>query len=152
MVRWYVLLTAAKGSPRLATIGAVNPAEAVVREYVAACNDGYSERLVDLLHPDVQMHEAQTLPGAVSAVGLESVKRYLSRFGTYWSAFHWEPLEFRAHGERVLMPARLHLTGRESGIAVVHQWFYVFAVREGKLARQDAFAHREEAEAAFLAG
>jgi ketosteroid isomerase-like protein len=128
----------------------VDQAEAVVREYVAACNEGYGPRVTEVLHPDVQMHEAQALPGAVSAVGLESVKRYLGRFGTYWRAFFWEPIEFRSAGERVLMPARLHLTGRESGIAVVHEWFYVFTVRDGKLLRQEAFAERAEAEAVFL--
>jgi ketosteroid isomerase-like protein len=128
----------------------VDAAEAVVREYVAACNEGYGPRVTELLHPDVQLHEARALPGSVSAVGLDAVKRYLSRFGTYWSEFFWEPLAFRTAGERVLMPARLHLTGRESGIAVVHEWLYVFTVRDGKLLRQDGFSEPGEAEAFLL--
>jgi ketosteroid isomerase-like protein len=127
----------------------VDDAEAVVRAYIAACNDGDGPRVVELLHPDVQMHENRELPGAVSAVGLDSVSRYLERFGTYWQEFRWEPLSFETAGDRVLVPARLHLTGRESGIAVAHEWIYVFAVRDGKLLRQDAFGDREEAEAFF---
>lgn len=127
----------------------MEPAEAVVREYVAACNAGDLERVYAVLHPDVQMHESRLLPGAVSAVGLESVKRYLARFETHWQAFRWEPSEFDVCGDQVFMPALLHLTGRESGIPVVHEWFYVFRVRDGKLARQDAFATRAEADAAL---
>jgi ketosteroid isomerase-like protein len=37
------------------------------------------------------------------------------------------------------MPARLHLRGRESGIAVERDWFYVFTVRDGKLLRQEGY-------------
>jgi ketosteroid isomerase-like protein len=125
--------------------------EAVVRRFVDACNETFGrddpERVLELLHPDVEWHESRALPGAVSAVGLDSVTRYLRRFNTYWQGFRWEPLEFEPRGERVLMPAVLHLTGRESGIPVAHEWFYVFTIEDGLVRRQDVFSDRAEAEA-----
>ena len=113
--------------------------ESVVRAYVEACNGGDLEAILPLLDPEVQLHEADTLPGAVSAVGIEAVRRYLERFDTHWSSFEWEPRELLVEGDRALLHARLRLTGRESGIEVDRAWSYVFTVRDGKLLRQDGY-------------
>ena len=107
------------------------------------------ERVIELLHPDIELHESDALPGAVNAVGLASVRRYLERFGTHWSSFKWEPLELEVDGDKALMRARLRLTGRESGVEVDREWWYVFSVRDGKLLRQDGFDDRGAAEAAL---
>lgn len=128
--------------------GPANP-EAVVREYVEACNGDDLDRVLAILHPEVELHEATSLPGAVSAVGLEEVRRYLERFSTHWTSFSWEPLEWRARGDRVLMRARLRLIGRRSGIEVDREWLYVFTARDGKLLRQDGFDGSADAERAF---
>ena len=79
----------------------------------------------------------------------DEVRHYLDRFATHWSTFHWEPLEWMAKGDRVLMSARLHLTGRASGLDVERGWWYLFTVRDGKLARQDGYDDREFALSAF---
>jgi ketosteroid isomerase-like protein len=121
----------------------------VVRAYVDACNAGDLEGILALLDPEFELHESPTLPGAVSAVGIDAVTRYLERFGAHWSHLHWEPLELRSAGDRVHLSARLELEGRRSGIAVTHNWEYVFTVRAGKLLRQDGFDDPAEAEAAF---
>ena len=123
--------------------------EAVVRAYVAACNAGALERVLDQLDPDFELHESTTLPGAVTAVGVAAVTRYLERFGAHWSRFHWEPLELQSSGERVHLHARLDLEGRRSGIAVTREWHYVFTVRAGRLLRQDGYDERADAEAAL---
>lgn len=120
-----------------------------MREYIAACNGDDADRLLATLHPDVEMHEASTLPGAVHAVGFEAVRRYLERFDAHWTGFGWEPLELRVGGDRALMRARLRLQGRRSGIEVDREWFYVFTVRDGKLARQDGYDTLAEADNAF---
>ena len=123
--------------------------ETVVRSYVEACNGNDLEAVLGLLHPDVELHEADTLPGAVHAVGFAAVRRYLDRFGAHWETFYWEPLELKVDGDRAMMDARLRLKGRESGIDVEREWAYVFVVTDGKLLRQDGFDNRESALAAF---
>jgi uncharacterized protein len=125
--------------------------EAVVRAYVAACNGDDLDAVLALLHPDVELHEAETLPGAVSSVGFEEVKHYFTRFGAHWSSWTWEPLELRVEGDRALMRARLRLVGRKSGIEVDREWVYLFTVRDGKLLRQDGFDEMGEGVAAFEA-
>lgn len=125
------------------------PTEQVVRDWIEACNGDDLERVVGLLHPEVEMHEAKTLPGAVDAVGLEQVRRYLERFGAHWSFFEWEPLELEVSGERALMRARVRFVGRKSGIEVDREWLYLFTVRDGKLFRQEGFDALEDARRAF---
>jgi ketosteroid isomerase-like protein len=125
--------------------------EQVVHEYVDAVNAGDLERVLALLHPDVELHEAETLPGAVHAIGFAAVRHYLERFSTHWTAARWEPLELRFAGDRGVLVARLHLTGRESGIVVDREWSYVLTVRDGKLLRQDGYDDRETAFAALSA-
>jgi ketosteroid isomerase-like protein len=123
----------------------------VVEEWIEACNGEDVERVLGLLHPEVEMHEAETLPGAVDAVGQEQVRRYLERFGAHWSFFHWDPVELEFSGDRALMRARVRFVGRKSGIEVDREWIYVFTVRDGKLLRQDGFDSMEEATRAFTA-
>jgi ketosteroid isomerase-like protein len=113
--------------------------EAVARAYIDACNTDDLDAVLALLHPEVELHEAAALPGAVSAVGFDAVRHYLDRFDAHWSSFHWQPLEWRISGDRALCRARLKLTGRKSGIDVDREWIYVFTVRDGKLFRQDGF-------------
>jgi ketosteroid isomerase-like protein len=125
--------------------------EAVIRAYVDACNGDDLDHLLDLLDPEVELHEATTLPGAVSAVGFEEVSRYLERFSAHWSAFHWDPIDLRVDGDRALMRASLSFVGQKSGIEVDREWIYVFQVRGGKLLRQDGFDEMSEATRAFTA-
>lgn len=127
----------------------VDQTETVVRQYVDACNGDDIELVFATLHSAVELHEAPGLPGAVSAIGLEQVRRYLERFEAHWSSFHWEPLQLRIAGDRALMRARLTLEGRKSGIQVDREWVYVFTVREGKLFRQDGYDDMATAERAL---
>ena len=126
--------------------------EAIVRGYVDACNGKELERVLQMLDPEIELHEAAALPGSVDAIGLEQVRRYLERFDAHWSSFHWEPLELEVSGDRALMRARLILVGRKSGIEVDREWSYVFTVREGRLLRQDGFDGVDDATRAFTAG
>jgi ketosteroid isomerase-like protein len=126
--------------------------EAVVRAYIEACNGDDVDRVMSLLDRDVELHESATLPGAVSAVGLEAVRRYLERFNAHWSSFHWEPLEFRVSDDRAAVRARLRFVGRRSGVEVDREWAYFFTVRDGKLLRQDGFDEMSDAIRALEAG
>ena len=120
-------------------------AEDVVRAYIEACNGDDLEAVRRLLDPEIELHEATTLPGAVSAIGIEDVTRYLERFNAHWSSFRWEPLELHASGDRVAVRARLTFVGRRSDVQVDREWAYCFTVRDGKLLRQDGFDQMDDA-------
>ena len=82
------------------------------------------------------------MPGAVTAVGVEAVRRYLERFAAHWSEGEWRPEEFQESGDRVFNRARLRVRGRRSGIEVDLPWTYVVTVKQGKLFRQEGFDER----------
>jgi anthranilate synthase/aminodeoxychorismate synthase-like glutamine amidotransferase len=127
------------------TMGAEpDPAE-LVRAYVDACNARDWEGVFELLHEDFVMAESDTLPGAVTTSGMDEARRYFLGFETHWSEGHWQPHDLVARGEKVWMPARLILRGRQSGIEVDRIWQYVFTTRDGKLLRQDGYDDQAEA-------
>jgi uncharacterized protein len=116
----------------------------VAKAWVDACNANDLERAMALCDPSVELLEAQTLPGAVRAIGAEDVRRYLERFATHWSEVEWIPEEFIEAADKVFLRARLRLRGRRSGIEVDREWIYVFTVRDGKLLSQEGFDSRSD--------
>ena len=116
----------------------------VVKAWVDACNHGDVDGALALCDPSIQLVEATTLPGAVTAIGADAVRRYLERFTAHWSEFEWLPEEFLESEDKVVMSARLRLRGRRSGIEVEREWVYVFTVTDGKLFSQDGFDTRAE--------
>ncbi|MCW3032805.1 MAG: uncharacterized protein QOK19_2133 [Solirubrobacteraceae bacterium] len=107
---------------------------------------------IDKLDPEIAMFESTTLPGAVSAVGIEAVRRYMESFAKYWEEIRFEPQEYIEAGEQVLVVARLVGRGKASGVAVERIWAYVWTLRSGRVLRMDGYASRDEAlQAAGLA-
>lgn len=107
--------------------------------WVDAYNHGDLDGALALCDASIELVEAETLPGAVTATGADAVRRHLERFATHWSDFQWLPEELLGSGDKVYMRARLKLRGRRSGIEVNREWIYVFTVRHGRLLRQDGF-------------
>jgi ketosteroid isomerase-like protein len=122
----------------------------IAKAWVEACDQGETEAALALCDPRVELVEAETLPGPVTATGIDAVRRYLERFQTHWSEARWEPEEFREAGEKVFLRARLRLVGRHSGIEVDRQWIYVFTVRNRLLLRQ--VGYDDEAQGLRAAG
>ena len=101
---------------------------------------------LDRMDPEVSMFEATTLPGAVSAVGIDAVRRYIESFTNYWETIRFEPTEILDAGnERVVVVARLVGRGKGSGIPVERDWAYVWTLRDGKVLRMDGYADKGQA-------
>lgn len=111
----------------------------LVKMWVEACNAGDIEAALGLCDESMELFEADALPGAVTARGIDQVRRYLERFDAHWSQGEWMPEEFLESDDTVLMRARLRLVGRNSGIEVDREWIYVFTMRDGRLLRQHGF-------------
>jgi ketosteroid isomerase-like protein len=116
----------------------------VVKAWVDACNQGDVDLALALCDPSIELVEATALPGAVTATGIDAVRRYLERFAAHWSEGEWLPEEIRESGDKVFMGARLRLRGRRSGIEVNREWIYVFTLRQGKLFSQEGFDDRAD--------
>ncbi len=95
--------------------------------------------------PEIAMFESKTLPGAVSAVGIAAVRRYLESFANYWAEIRFEPKEYIDAGDHVVVVARLVGRGKSSGVAVERTWAYVWTLRGSKALRMDGYESRSEA-------
>ena len=100
---------------------------------------------LDKLDPEISMVESATLPGAVSAYGLEAVERYLRSFAKHWEQIGFEPQEYIDAGEQVVVVARLVGRGKKSGVEVTRTWAYVWTLRGRKALSMVGYADRAEA-------
>jgi ketosteroid isomerase-like protein len=99
----------------------------------------------DKLDPDISMVESTTLPGAVSASGIEAVERYIRSFAKHWEKISFQPLEYVDAGDRVVVVARLQGIGKKSGVEVTRTWAYVWTLRGQKALSMVGYADRDEA-------
>jgi ketosteroid isomerase-like protein len=99
----------------------------------------------DQFDPEITMFESETLPGAVSAVGIAAVRHYMESFAKYWAEIRFEPQEYIDAGDHVVVVARLLGRGKSSGVAVERTWAYVWTVRGSKALRMDGYESRSEA-------
>jgi ketosteroid isomerase-like protein len=97
---------------------------------------------LDGLDPEISMVESAVLPGAVSACGIDAVKRYIESFAKYWEEVRFQPEEFIDAGDSVVVVARLVGRGKRSGIEVTHRWAYVWTVRGDKALSMVGYADR----------
>ena len=122
-------------------------------ELIRSIYDGWlmGEMGVEHFDPEIAMVESRALPGAVSAYGIEDVRRYMESFAKYWDEIRFEPTEYLDAGDKVIVMARLIGRGKSSGAAVERTWAYVWTVKGGKALRMDGYDNRDEAlEAAGL--
>src|ERR1700682_1033223 len=116
-------------------------------EVVRAIYDGWlrGDMALDKFDPEIAMVESKTIPGAPSAYGIDSVRRYIESFPSYWAEIRFEPQEYIEAGDQVVVVARLVGRGKKSGVEVTRTWAYVWTLRERKALRMDGYETRSEA-------
>jgi ketosteroid isomerase-like protein len=125
----------------------------IVRRAVQAFNergfDGIGDS--DLVTDDFEFHEPPEQPAPRTARGREEVRKLGGEFDAAWAEHHSEPQEIRAvDADRVLLVSVEHFKGRD-GIEVDAPFAAIFTLRDGKLARWQAFWDKRRAlEAAGL--
>ena len=102
--------------------------------------DGWAEDVVLSLHGDAAAFAEQDV------VGKEAVGEWFGEwFRTFDRDYRFEIDEFEDWGTRVFVVATHHGRGRTSGAPIVQQAAWIYAVRDGKIIRIDAYGTRAEA-------
>lgn len=116
-------------------------------EIVRSIYDGWlrGDPCIDRFDEEMVMLESSSLPGAASAHGIEAVRRYLESFARHWDEIRFEPSEYIAAGDQVVVVADLIGRGKSSGVPVKRTWAYVWTVQAGKPVRMEGFADRAAA-------
>lgn len=124
----------------------MSAATEVVSAWMEACSGGDTDSIMALADPAFEMTEAASLPGAASVSGADGLRRYLRGWARNWSQTDWRAEEVSdLGGGRVLVVATLRLRGLRSAIDVERRFAYVFAVRDGRILRQDGYDDRAQA-------
>jgi ketosteroid isomerase-like protein len=94
-------------------------------------------------HPDIAYVMVDE-PGSHVYVGLAEMARAWRSFLSAWEAYRVEPLDFRSlDRERVLVIVRAHGRGKSSGLelddSTTHRGANLFHIRDGRVARLDAY-------------
>jgi uncharacterized protein len=113
----------------------------IVRRAVQEFNERGFEGIgnTDLVTDDFQFHEPPEQPAPRVARGREEVRRFGREFDAAWESHRSEPQEIRAlDDDRVLLLSVEHFKGRD-GIEVDAPFAGIFTVRDGRLARWEAF-------------
>ena len=102
-------------------------------------------------HADVEAHDLPTIPDAPVRRGHDDLRKWVEMMGDVWTEeSYYEPEEFTAAGDFVLVAVRAHAWGRGSGAPIEVSFFQVFEMRDRKVQR--SWAYFDEAEALEAAG
>jgi ketosteroid isomerase-like protein len=97
------------------------------------------------LAPDFELHGRTDVPDPKTYRGREQTKEFWRMLQEVWSELRWEPIEFTDLGDVVLVEARIVAVGRGSDLPIEADETDVFWFRDGKIARLQGFATKEEA-------
>ena len=108
--------------------------------------DGNLAAFEEYMTPDVVMIQPPEVPDAKSYEGPAAMAEAWADWPTQWEDFRLDLIEIIDVGDDVAVSVTRHRgRGRESGIEMDFQVFYVHYGRDGKLARMEMFFTREQA-------
>jgi ketosteroid isomerase-like protein len=107
----------------------------VVQDAYGKFTSGDIEGLLNLLSEDVhwQTPEIENAPFGGTRRGLDGVGEFFASLAESEETTRFEPTEFIAQGDRVVVLGKYGATVRETGRSYESDWVHVFTVRDGKI-------------------
>jgi ketosteroid isomerase-like protein len=125
----------------------------VVREGIAAFNEGGLEALLSFIHPEFEMTTPSNLAAEPDTYrGRDGMRRYFESFYDAMDEISFVAGELIAAGEGVIVPMTLRARGRTTAIETEQKVVTTWWLRDGKAIRVDIFATLDEALRAAEAG
>jgi uncharacterized protein len=100
--------------------------------------------------PDVIWEAAEDEPDAGTYRGHQGVRTFIGKWLELFDRLHFEPEEFIAAGEAVVVPYRLRVRARSTGIETTGQETWVIRLRRGQIVGVQEY--REKADALEAVG
>jgi uncharacterized protein len=125
----------------------------IVRDAFAAFTRGDIEGVLRLCDEDILIVQAPELPGAPPEQhGHQGLVEAFALWPDQWDDYRIEILSIvPAPGDRVFVTQRSHGRGKQSGLEVEMDFWFVFTVRTGKISEWRLFVQEDQAlEAAGL--
>jgi ketosteroid isomerase-like protein len=125
----------------------------LVRRGFEAMSEGGVEGMLPFVHAEFEV----TTPASLAAEpdtyrGHEGVRRWFDSFYDAVDEIGFEAHDYRAVGEKVVVPFTMRVRGRSTGIEAEQSAVQVWEIRDDKAFRMEIFATVEEAMEALGAG
>ena len=123
----------------------------VVRTGYEKFGSGDVKGLLQLFSDDIKwtVLEIENAPFLGSRQGLESVGEFFKQLSDGEDITSFEPLEFIAQNDRVVVLGRSEATARETGRSYKTDWVHVFRLKDGKVTEFNEFFDNAAATRAF---
>jgi ketosteroid isomerase-like protein len=119
--------------------------ETIYKAY-EAWSDRDVETLLEVVHED---SEARPILGANIGVsvyhGKAGLRDWFRDLHQDWEAFETRVVRIDRRGERALCTLDIHARGRASGVAIDTEMYHLLEIRDGLIARLEAFMDRDAA-------
>jgi ketosteroid isomerase-like protein len=124
----------------------------VVRQVYGAFQEGDSEKVMNLVSPDVELHGTSGgLSDGSVARGIEAVRQTFEMWDEDWET-ELSPQEFIDAGEQVVVLQQELRRGRGSGVEVEAKTAVLYGLHDGRLIRIQGFMSQDEALSRRAAG
>ena len=118
----------------------------VIRSLTERINAGDWERVLELIHPDLELFPPEDEPEAKAVYrGREGYREYSSYWIDTFDQWQTEVDEYIDASEYVVVVARVHARGRVSGARVEDSGAWVWRVRDGMGIECREYRTKEEA-------
>ena len=108
-------------------------------------SDGF-EAVLEFIHPDFEAEAPPDLSVEPQTYrGRDGVRYWFESFYEAVDEVRVEPEEFIERGDQVVVPVRLVVRGRDSGIEATQSLVQVWTIEDGKAIAMQAFADKESA-------
>jgi uncharacterized protein len=123
---------------------------------IHAAYEAWSRRDIDgllrVVHPNA---EARPILGANVGTdvyrGHDGMRRWFADLHQEWETFETNVARIEERGDRALCTFRVHARGRASGVVIDGELYHLLDLRDGLIARLEAFTERDEAVRALQA-
>jgi ketosteroid isomerase-like protein len=116
-----------------------------LRRGYEAFNRGDYEAVLELMHPDVEVHDRPEVPDPRDYEGLEGAREAFAGVIEMFAEYEIEPVEFIDGEEHVVVVLLQRGRGMASGVDVESEIVHVWTVRDGKATDLRAFSSRQDA-------
>ncbi|MFC4929150.1 nuclear transport factor 2 family protein [Massilia sp. GCM10023247] len=123
----------------------------LVMEGYQMFQNGDIPHLLERYHDDAlwMEPEVESLPFSGRHQGKAEIARYFQDLDQYAQALRFEPKEFIAEGDKVVVCGEATWRSRNTGRSYDTPWVHVFTMRDGKIARFENYHDTAAGERAF---
>jgi ketosteroid isomerase-like protein len=127
------------------TGGVHDETEQRIREITALWNDQDIERVLPLVHEEVEIDASRRVLNPARYHGVEGVRQMTREILEVWEAWSIEIGRLWRNGDRVLVEGHVTARGKGSGVELRDTYYGIWEFRDGLPAKQIIFVDSDEA-------